>query len=127
MRAGRELDALVAEKVMGHKVLSHWEPGVVKHVIDENQCEIDVGHWPKPYSTDIAAAWEVVAELRRRDWFMGIAEALLPKGWGCVFTPLHEGDKIEDPNDTRPERVDARAATAPHAICLAALKAKGAL
>lgn len=60
---GSELDALVAIKVMGWTILSHWEPGVVKHLVDENQCEVSPPEFP-PYSTDIAAAWRVVKMMR---------------------------------------------------------------
>jgi hypothetical protein len=69
MRPGRELDALVAEKVMGRVGL----------LINESQSVV-VGHRPHEYfetgytdlkevplySTSIAAAWEVVEKLKER-------------------------------------------------------------
>lgn len=91
MNAGRELDALIAEKVMG----------------DPLQLKMALG--PRHYSTDIAAAWEVVEKLRTAKY-----ELLI-----CTFSGkwsvdvLHTGKSIDVAN----------ADTAPHAICLAALNA----
>ena len=102
MKAGRELDALVAEKVMG--------------LTEEDWIAGPTG-LPRPYSTDIAAAWEVVEKLRGthrpfllshdfQDGFMKWPVVIV--GFGAVV--VHEGQY-----------------GAPHAICLAALKAVGAL
>lgn len=91
MNAGRELDALVAEKVMGDV------PGLVL--------------WPAPYSTHIGCAWRVVEQLRKSgdvislNWYPGAGQ------WECVVHRLPHAHG-ED-------------ATAPHAICLAALQAVG--
>ena len=79
MEAGRELDALVAEKVMGLSK-DDWDPPCFwQHSTDD--CEKDsvigwmgwcyncgtmvaeVGVEPRYYSTDIAAAWEVLEKL----------------------------------------------------------------
>lgn len=113
MNSGRELDALVAEKVMG-----------LKHVFNadltEGWIDIDTVCRSLPsYSTDIAAAWKVVEKLQAYNPFWdadGFMEFDLSptsgvdgeRGWTCNF-----GD-----DNTR-----AYASTAPHAICLAALKA----
>ena len=62
MKAGRELDALIAEKVMGDRLIKrgkwrgYWDCGRGMHYSDE-----DGG--PLHYSTDIAAAWRVVEKL----------------------------------------------------------------
>jgi hypothetical protein len=53
MNAGRELDALVADKVMGVPLTSG------------NVCIHD--HMPH-YSTDIAAAWVVVDKMAAKNW-----------------------------------------------------------
>jgi hypothetical protein len=138
MKAGRELDALVAEKVTGweRKRPSHCE----KPEIDEagqgwagcsycgwtgNWGEADGPHWdirgyfPKPYSTSIAAAWELVdvvqtklrfhrLELCSPDPAINYRVAVFSKfGHKASEEELSEGD------------------TAPEAICLAALKAVG--
>lgn len=99
--AGRELDALIAEKVMGIPE-------------DSPQMEFD---GPPAYSTDIASAWQVVEKLQAFNPFWNRAAFMDfdlsptdPKGWTCNF-----GD------DNTREYAD----TVPHAICLAALKMVG--
>ena len=106
MRAGRELDALVAEKVMGLAA---------------------------PYSTDIAAAWLVVEHMHARlDPAAQGAHQLLTlmcvghyrDCWAASFDfeltdDWHEADRI----GAYP--FAARAETAPLAICLAALRTVG--
>lgn len=113
MKASRELDALVAKKVMGFRVLSTWDAdGTPKHVIDANQCEVDTAYWPPAYSTDIAAAWEVVEKTKLLDTY--------------VLTRAYAGEKwqvIEMGGDW--QNPIATGDSAPHAICLAALKAVG--
>lgn len=130
MKPGRELDALIAEKVMGWKWFSRsdfirdpsdpgftpWEkrlypPGfkcewhVPPRGVQEMQFDI------KPYSTDIAAAWEVVEKME------GVWDICSrARGWVVGLAVRSEGsDKI----------VYAEGGTAPHAICLAALRAVG--
>lgn len=56
MDAGRELDALVAEKVMGLTNL-HWMSGQLHY-----GAEHEMNLLPD-YSTDISAAWEVVEKM----------------------------------------------------------------
>lgn len=123
-KPSRELDALVAEKVMGFKILSNWETGVPKHVIDANQCEVDVAQFPKPYSTDIAAAWEVVLAMEARGFCFTLIST--PAGKMATFyTPKQreEWDSIPTMKGSVPLQVQAD--TAPHAICVAALKVVG--
>lgn len=97
MEAGRDLDRLIAEKVMG------VEMGTLR----PNQFSMSATSEPKPYSTDIAAAWEVLEKLSKNEVFtitnMNYA--------GDVFCSIGDGE--------------AQAPTAPHAICLAALAAVG--
>lgn len=104
MKAGRELDALIAEKVMG---LDGPQYPDCPTCGSANYCR----ETPYlPYSTEIAAAWEVVEKLKTPDVYL---EVLSHKGephWVCRII----GGK--DP-------IGAGAETAPHAICLAALKA----
>lgn len=54
LQAGPELDALVAEKVMGFTVIYGFMQ------VFEDATPIDI---PK-YSTDIAAAWQIVEKMR---------------------------------------------------------------
>ena len=88
MEAGRGLDALVAIEVMG------------RHPDDLDR------PYP-PYSTDIAAAWEVVEKLSA-EWSFTLARDT-KDWWDAEFYA-----------DTF-----AKAPTAAHAICLSALNAVG--
>lgn len=112
MKPGRELDALVAEKVMGWKVLRH------KDFPDHPDVDFTKEHGvlmrTPHFSTDIAAAWEVVGKLEKSHDFElihliyhGMGDA---RGW---FIKL-DGNRVGFPQET-----------APHAICLSALKAVG--
>ena len=97
MKPGRELDALVAEKVMGHGSQFNFSP-----------------------STNIADAWLVVEKLKEHDKDV----ICISVGW------LMGADKFPDIYRAvvawREHRsIQADAETAPHAICLAALKAIG--
>lgn len=120
MKAGRELDAVVAEKVMG------WKRVVVPKDYDGLNAGVtllsptataiewapkgayQLWHFCPLYSTDIAAAWRVVEKL--------IEPTIERHGSRWSVTCLREA-----PQDTRWIEVDAD--TAPLAICLAALKA----
>ena len=132
MTPGRELDALVAEKVMG---LTHEAPvcngySCLEEMHDSG-CSVGMAnfHYPAHYSTDISAAWQVVEKMRgaskigkipcdlvvwvgsaNAKWFCEIFD-LSPTGYVGYDGPLIEA-KCEG-------------ITAPHAICLAALKAVG--
>lgn len=112
LKPGRELDALVAEKVFGRKV--EW-------VYDEEECRKEpmvfmdrTGDFEvlSHYSTSIACAWEVVETLiSTDDW----AEFSLDYESNLKWT-VAPGSFYHD---------TAKAVfgeTAPHAICLAALK-----
>ena len=107
MKAGRELDALIAEKVMGWKVnYDNWtvaKPHFSKP--DTFWCvSLKAGDWAAfTPSTQIADAWLVVEKLIGQYEFM--VQAIDGERWIAVF--FHE----------------AEADTAPLAICLAALKA----
>ncbi len=125
MEAGRELDALVAEKVMGEpRPTGNVPDGVLAGVTTSSS---GGGNWvgtttgftsgdepvwlPKPYSTDIAAAWEVVGKFA---------------GSNCTETPI----EIFGNEDGTWDVVlcgfhEAHADTVQLAICLAALKAVG--
>ena len=115
MEPGRELDKLVAQKVMGAFVRQN-EKGLYDLVIPGgvNQVDFveadDALEASPPYSTDIAAAWEVVERLADGshggfdcgiDWDGG--------WWACFEEP--GGNKYHVENQD----------TAPQAICLAAL------
>ena len=126
MKAGRELDALVAEKVMGKKVrrlsgnLYCWE-------YDGDYENLHGLAQPIPtYSTDISAAWEVVNKLCNWDVDDNM---LILKGQGPDLE--NHGDEeaewweAEINGDFWGSPANAEAETAPLVICLVALKAVG--
>ncbi len=118
MEAGRELDALVAEKVMG------WE--------DRRMVGLASPGWLKPgssqlhnlprYSANIRDAWEVVEKLKADGWNIHMDSVGFNNEdegeWRTHFS--HD---VED--DARYAHVYDDGGTAPHAISLAALKAVG--
>ncbi len=102
MKEGRELDAIVAETVFGYRLKKQhgncfW--------VDVDGIEPDHS---TEFSTDIAAAWEVVEKLRS-SFFIHL-EYQPHYGWTCLITM---GEVA----------VIGEAGKAPLAICLAALKA----
>ncbi len=126
MEAGREMDALVAEKVMGLVLLVLAEAPCpycgdeMRWCGERSRCTT-CGEWrygpAKEYSDDIATAWEVVEKV-------GGATLMTPgaftdEGLGpmddyyCLFAAVG-GSGASD-------------VSLPHAICLAALAAVGAL
>lgn len=130
--AGRELDALVAEKVMG-LTREQWifRCYVERHERDEEwcyNCTALIGDAPADervpnlYSTDIAAAWQVVEKMRVMDASVEM----------MAYRIEAEGDKriahrvvIWGANrmggDWSTHVAEKAAATMPLAICLAAL------
>lgn len=109
----RELDALVAEKVMGWARL---QPGNDEIGWKTGPGALDLSGLPE-FSTDIAAAWEVVEEIRRRGLAPEIALLAYGKAWGVGFKSWRSNTTLTPANFVH--------ASAPHAICLAALKAVG--
>jgi len=117
--AGRELDALVAEKVMGLSITTWGDPN--SPIVGYDKFTRDLPH----YSTSISAAWEVVEKLIMigsnvgHTWTMeydleDLAWDVGYKGWD--YDTGWSWEMVDWP---------VTAPTAPHAICLAALKAVG--
>ncbi len=113
MNPGRELDALVDEKVMHEGPCAREDYGIGNGF---RRCECGaVGRWNedfvhyRPYSTNISAAWQIVEKLKAQDpaLFFQLANSINRK-WECQC-----GDGWSESD------------TAPRAICLAALKAVG--
>ena len=99
MDAGPEMDELVAERVMGSP---RPGPGFVRWA-------------PVPrYSTDIAAAWQVVERLRGQHWWPAVlTQNNVAFPWSCEAIP---------PLDNSPGgMVWGYGTTAPQAICRCAL------
>lgn len=109
--AGRELDALVAEKVMGWKRYGRRNSGTWTAPGGFNA---SAGSWPT-YSTDIAAAWEVVEAMQKKAWVTEVSADCFVDGRPAGFTAHCWYD-----DDSRHY---ATADTAPLAICRAALQA----
>lgn len=124
MKPGRELDALIAEKVMGIEVeVYDFASGRQGYFYKGTLA----AHIPE-YSTSIEAAWEVVEKLTEGDkiYFEVTRYRSYP----------YEGMRSQGGLDGPPHKQFYRARfssveksgtgdsdTAPHAICLAALKA----
>lgn len=109
MEAGRELDALVAEKVMGLTPVewSGWE-GDLSLVYGDQE----TGGIVPRYSTDIGAAWEVVEKLKQ-DRTVHLWS--VPSGYMVQMTGVN----------AKMLEVIGQADTAPLAICRAALSSVG--
>ena len=105
----RERDALVAERVMGWSRVhgNEWLNSAGKLMIR-----------PGRFSTDIAAAWQVVERMHKNYWVASVSNPLPDDNEG-------EGDWVSASFFDGMGIFDARMDTAPAAICLAALRACG--
>jgi hypothetical protein len=122
MEAGRELDALVAEKVMGWHREDVPQPGrswyggiVPNQPPPQVWVDPDGEQWDKPWpwSTEIAASWAVVEKLGDQGLSFGLVSPgakAESTGWSALFAGWAQAKDI---------------ATAPLVICLAGLKAVG--
>ena len=118
----RELDALVAEKVMGWRLLQ-WIDEVAE---DETWQNDDGWYWDgrggdyQAYewepTTNISDAWLVVEKLINNDKRDTVEVSIMVDGTGALVNFYRES------GDACPQ---VSADTAPKAICLAALKAVG--
>lgn len=125
MNPGRELDAAVAEKVMGFRRLAMFRADATRY--DAWQRPHQVHEWlgmPElpSFSTDIALAWPIAEEH---------GFGVMPRGEFSGDGTGYWAGKISYSDDEPDEFVDklvdgAFGETAAHAICLAALKAVGA-
>ena len=112
LEAGWELDALVAEKVMGCQSVHEVEPGLWRD---------EIGRIPR-FSTDIAAAWQVVEKLRQSRICLDVTTRLESY---YVSANLVDDAAGEFRSGYFSKRIaDGIADTAPLAICRAALAAQ---
>lgn len=124
MNAGIELDALIAKHVMGLRVLKTgdylwWVQGG-----DGGEGEALPKPFPIPaYSSDIAAAWSVVERVQRLPRECDFR--LLRLNWGGWLSWCAGFGFIATGQGEATVLSEGRADTAPHAICLAALRAVG--
>ena len=122
---GRELDALVAEKVMGHDLRA--SPFRASEPFDLSAPNQSIPH----YSTDISAAWEIVEKLKFGFYELSY-NCLSPESFHASIgddLKIHEGSPEIDGFKMKfigiLKSYEANGQSAPHAICLAALKSVG--
>lgn len=119
--AGRELDVLIAEKVMGWtwyktgrgaRMLCEPHHG---QLADGSEPIANLATFSVPlYSSDIAAAWSIVEKMQELGWTFAIELFEDNGNYSAYFK-----------NTQNRDRYVGNADTAPLAICLAALKALG--
>jgi len=131
MMTNREIDVLVAEKVMGwHKDYSWWANAEGDWMEKIEAEEYEPGFNP---SEDIASAWQVVEKLFRvHKMTFSITlkdgdgwEAELA-GWVNGISDIDTWGHHDEGSEVSFRGESSRQETAPLAICLAALKAVGA-
>lgn len=129
MKPGRELDALVAEKVMGwnrdhekRKLSYYYGDDLYAQDLITKLTDVEI----PSYSTDIAAAWEVVERFQEEHGLLMFLRAN-PNGTYEISLECN-GVCRDDWKDAACEFYGSSSGldSAPHAICLAALKAVGA-
>lgn len=113
-KAGRKFDAQLG-KLLFHLNVEHMGDDSYYFKAPDGHCGPkchDHQHYLPDYSTDIAAAWEVMEELIRRGWLPGVSSCG-GHGWRCdMMTTAHGGKDF----------YVISAESAAHAICLAAHK-----
>lgn len=118
LSAGRELDVLVAEKILGWEVGVSAQSGRYCLPPDSTRSEYAItwnNHDSKLpcYSTDIASAWQVVEKMREKGYEVCIG--LVTDGVFCRMD--------DEPGECAGRAsVDWRDGSTPLAICLAALR-----
>jgi len=113
LKAGRQLDALIAEKVF--RLTIEWNHTFKEYPpapITRDGCTNTPWRGIQMYSTDIGSAWQIVTALGEYSFTL-IRQA--GGFWTCYFVP-HDAPDAQSRED---------ADTAPLAICLAALKVVG--
>ena len=129
MVAGRELDALVAEKVMGMVVMAcrdidgEWWSDPNEMFTGKEVCVPPRwGHARELplHSTSIRYAWEVWEKLIADGWYPDLTTTYSAKANGLVY-----GCELQRGGDGTKDHYWVQATTAPLAICLAALAAVG--
>jgi hypothetical protein len=109
LEARRELDALVAERVMGWRLVENTGLAGGRFWQGHGGSFGDFPeHSPPAFSTDIASAWEVVERMRQRGLLVGVYTADDGSCWQAA---------------TSADATLFSAPTAPLAICRAAIAA----
>lgn len=119
MPAGKNLDVLVAEKVMGHKPYDEWKYSHKDELVSNCEHSCYPRNNPPNYSTHIAAAWQAVFKVRELKAAVFSLDCLSPTDdyWQATFK---SGLDMEQ---ARFDRLDYAFADTPElAICRTALK-----
>ena len=128
----RELNILVVEQVLGRVPCGEWTPTHRPVVGWQENCQCPAcypaGH-PADYSSNIAAAWEVVEHLAESRIYLCLLDQM---GYAvdeagkiasdCVFRAEFMDAKAHERGEGRVWYGVVEAETAPLAICLAAMK-----
>jgi hypothetical protein len=129
MPAGREMDALKAEKIMGYTLSELSLPAYPKYKLFDIESGEFSGYVKEVphYSTDIADAWEVVKRMPipfklEKCWEK--AYQIGPEGWSACWCTDADCEGCNE-NSRCTNGDDAWAETAPLAICRYALKVAG--
>lgn len=109
LTAGRELDALIAEKVMGWKLDYEFADYVGAPTVPSLRDQYDEWGMLPELSTDISAAWQVVEKMS--------------KAWDFAVNRIDGLNSVSFKPDTGGKWITEYGLTASEAICLAALKA----
>ena len=109
MKAGRELDALIAEKVMGDNAVYYPESDMACYTDFIPGC--DILRLVPPYSTQIADAWLVVEKMKDSGYCVELFYDMV--AWSVSFMHIDRDEK---------HGADWRNSIETQ-ICLAALKA----
>ena len=135
MPAGRELDTLVAKKVMGWVYREYWGQLVPSEQLDApmwsewaqdetgDVCRHPINRlsnipyrgdkpWIPEYSTEIDAAWKVVEKMQKDGFYFELSHDLC--AWTAIFQHADSGKVIH---------VNTTKSNAPEEICRAALLA----
>lgn len=128
MKPGRDLDALVAEKVMGEKWCQLMPEGYADKFTGPRKCKCGAIGFPyehhKPFSTDIAAAFEVEQELKKRNIRFEINPTVEGYQVSCIRHTPEEDDEFHCVWTGIGNSV-TWSDSLPHAMCLSALAAVG--
>ena len=118
MNAGRKLDRLIAETILGLRVVETDDCNGIDNLwVEPAREENDL----RSFSTDIAAAWEVVEAMKSHP--RGVLTLVTPTD-DCIKYRAFFSKKCFENLDKYPNQI-GMGNTAPHAICLAALHAVG--
>lgn len=122
MNPGREMDLLVAEKVMNLKIQDKCDRSTLWDAKNQRLVGMLQDEIPH-YSSDIAAAWEVVEKLRPHCFRITVFSDSESSPTIQIVSGI-KGDPYFSAEVYGP--IDG-CRTVPHGICLAALRAVGAI